>query len=424
MALRFLGLPSRRPRARSGARILALAPSPGIECLEERTLLSASLALYNGNYAGSYKGHEIVDNNGTITKSTVSPTAVQATITNGAITVTISGGTGIGTVATDGSISGTVNASIQGGSVPVAFIGKVTAVKAAGMTANGTWSYSGTVSGVEVSGQGSWTATSAPVLTDFDASYSGSYKGSTVTDNNGKSTKSAVAQTSFQAVIQNGAVTITFPSGSLLTTGTGTIALNGSIAGTTTLEADGASVTVNFDGNATRSLTGVHASGTWSFTANFGNGVTESGNGTWTAQSVVDFDGTFAGDFTGSLIVDDNGTPTTYVIAPPFISNNDVSGTISGGVINLTIPGVPGPGTGGVATATGTVDQNGTITGTVSLIIPNSGGVVATALFTGTVTQTPDGNLLINGTWSFSGVPGTTAGVVYSASGNFVLEST
>ncbi len=239
-----------------------------------------------------------------------------------------------------------------------------------------------------------------------------------------KAQKARVSATSFQALIQDGAVTVTFPSGSLLTAGIGTIAVNGSLTGTTTFQEDGVTVTVNFDGNATRSLTGVHASGTWSFTANLGSGITETGSGTWTAQSVVDFDGTFAGNFTGSLVVDDNGTPTTYVIAPPFIPNNDVSGTISNGVISLTIPGVPGPGTGGMATATGTVDQNGNITGTVSLIIPNSGGVVATALFTGTVTQTPDGNLLINGTWSFSGVPGTTAGVVYSASGNFILEST
>jgi hypothetical protein len=422
MASRFLGLNS-RPRSRRRSRILTLAPLPGIECLEERTLLSASLALYNGNYAGSYKGHAVVDNNGTITKSTVTATAVQATITNGAITLTTNGGTGIGTVTTNGTVSGTVNVSIQGGSVPVSFIGNVTAVNAAGIKTSGTWSYSDTVNGVVVSGQGTWSATSAPVLTDFDASYSGSYKGSTATTTNGKTTKSTVAATSYQAVIQDGSISVTFPAGSFLTTGTGTIALNGSITGTTTFQEDGETVTVSFNGNATRSLSGVRASGTWSFSVNLGGGVTEKGSGTWSAQSVVDFDGSYAGDFTGSEIVNDNGTSTTYVIGPPYIANNDVSGTISNGVLNLTIPSVAGPGAGGVATATGTVDQNGNITGTVSLIIPNSGGVVATALFTGTVTQTPGGQLLINGSWSFSNVPGLEAGVVFSASGNFVLET-
>jgi hypothetical protein len=424
MAPRFLALASRTHSRRRRAHVLGLTSLPGLECLEQRTLLSASLALYNGNYAGTYKGQSVVDNNGTTTKSTVTATAVQATITDGAITLTIPGGTGIGTVTTNGSISGTVSAQIQGGTVPVSFVGKVTSVNAAGIAASGTWSYADTVNGLEVSGQGTWTAKSAPVLTDFDANYTGTYKGSTVTTTNGKHTKSTVAATSFQSVISDGAITTTFPAGSLLTSGTGTIAANGAITGTTSFQEDGVTVTVTFNGSATRSLTGVRASGTWSFSVNLGGGSTETGSGTWSAQSVVSYNGSFAGQFSGTETVDDNGSSTTHAIGPPYIANNDTSGTISNGTLNLTIPAVAGPGSGGVATATGTVDANGNITGTVSLIIPNSGGVVATALFTGTVTQTPSGGLLISGTWTFSDVPGTTAGITFSGSGSFVLEST
>jgi hypothetical protein len=305
MAPRFLALGSRTHSRRRRAHVLGLTSLPGLECLEQRTLLSASLALYNGNYAGTYKGQSVVDNNGTTTKSTVTATAVQATITNGAITLTIPGGTGIGTVTTNGSISGTVSAQIQGGTVPISFVGKVTSVNAAGIAASGTWSYADTVNGVEVSGKGTWTAESAPVLTDFDADYTGTYKGSTITTTNGKHTKSTVAATSFQSVISDGAITTTFPAGSLLTSGTGTIAANGAITGTTSFQEDGVTVTVTFNGSATRSLTGVRASGTWSFSVNLGGGSTETGTGTWSAQSVVSYNGSFAGQFSGTETVDD-----------------------------------------------------------------------------------------------------------------------
>ncbi len=84
---------SRRRLARARG-LSPWSPTSAIECLEERTLLSASLALYNGSFAGTYKGTETVNNNGKLSTVTESPAAVQASIVNGVVSVTIAGGTG------------------------------------------------------------------------------------------------------------------------------------------------------------------------------------------------------------------------------------------------------------------------------------------------------------------------------------------
>jgi hypothetical protein len=398
------------PRARARARFLALAPCAAIECLEERTLLSASLALFNGNYAGSYKGTVVVNNKGTITTSAVTATAFQSTFTNGVIATTTPAGAGTGSVNSNGAIAGTVNSQTNGVNFPITFSGNITAVNSSGTAAAGGWSYSVNLgNGVTVTGNGTWTASAAPVVSDFNGNYAGNYAGTVVTNNNGTTTNSAVNTTAFTAVINNGSINVTFPSPTGLTAGPATINVNGNITGTASFVDDGVTVTVNYMGSATRSLSGVNASGTWTFTANLGNGVTQSGTGTWTTQSVLVADGTYTGSFNGSTVLDNNGVITTTPI-PSEVSNLSVSLTISNGTVTLSAPGVP-------ATGTGTIDQNGNITGTTSFMID---GVAVTGQFTGTVVLTPNGNV-ITGAWTFSVNLGS--GIVETGSGTWTAES-
>jgi hypothetical protein len=173
---------------------------------------------------------------------------------------------------------------------------------------------------------------------------------------------------------------------------------------------DGVTITITDTGNASRSLSGVQGQGTWSFSANLGGGVTETGTGTWTIQSVLVANGTYTGSFNGSTVVNNNGVSSTTSI-PNEVSNLSVSLTISNGTVTLSAPGVP-------ATGTGTIDQNGNITGTTSFTID---GVAVTGQFNGTVVLTPNGNV-ITGTWSFSVNLG--GGVVETGSGTWTAEST
>jgi len=244
------------------------------------TIAPPALALYNGNYTGTYTGTSVVDNNGTITTSPVTATAYTAVIKDGVISVTIPGGSGTGTVDSQGDITGSVNIQIDGVTVAVPFTGMIAAVGPSGTTANGTWQYSANVgNGIAVSGNGSWTMSGAQVVTDFDGNYAGSYQGSVVV-NNGQTTTSTVVPTSFTAAISNGFAQFAYPSSTGLATGTGTIAANGNLTGSTSFITNGVTVAVNFTGIATRSLSGVQATGIWSFTANLGNGVVETGQGT------------------------------------------------------------------------------------------------------------------------------------------------
>lgn len=285
MVPRLTGLRSHRPRRRTLSRGLSLwSPCSAIKCLEERTLLSASLALYNGTYQGTVS----VNNNGTVTTTTVNPTAFKAANTDG-----------------------------------------------------------------------------------------------TIAD--------------------------TFATGSGLSNGTGTINVPGKINGSATYTQNGLAISVTDTSQATRSLSGVVESGTWTFITNLAGGVTETGSGTWTAQSVLSFNGTYAGSFNGSTTVNNKGSTTTTSI-PNEVSNLSVSMTISNGAVTVSAPGVP-------STGTGTLDQNGNITGTFTF---TENGVPITGQFTGQVVVTPNGKI-VTGAWSFSENFGN--GVVYSGSGSWTANS-
>jgi hypothetical protein len=412
MIPRLIGFPLSRPRRRGISRGRSFNPAPclAIERLEERTLLSASLSLFNGSYAGTFHGTETVNNNGQTTKSTVTATAFQATMTNGVVALSFNGGTGSGIVNSNGQISGTVNTTVDGQAVPVSFTGSVTAANNSTTKIAGAWSYSANLgNGVTVAGQGSWTGSSPLVLTDFDGNYNGAYQGTEVVNDKGTKTTSAVSATAFQAVIANGTITDSFASNSGLTNGTGTISLQEQISGTASLVIDGVTVTVTDTGHASRSLAGVQGSGTWAFTGDLGGGIVETGHGTWTFQSVLVFDGNYTGSFNGSTVLNNNGTVTTTSI-PNEVSDLSLSLTIANGAVTLSAPGVP-------ATGTGTIDQNGNIIGSTSFTID---GVLVTGQFTGQVVATPNGDV-ITGAWNFSVNFG--GGVVETGTGTWTAEA-
>jgi PhoPQ-activated pathogenicity-related protein len=377
------------------------------------TIAPPPLALYNGNYSGTYSGTSVVNNNGTITTTPVAPTAYTLVINDGQVAVSIPGGSGTGTVDSAGNISGSVTIQIDGVNVAVPLSGTITAASPSGTAAAGTWQYSANLgNGIVVSGNGSWTASAAQVVTDFDGNYAGNYQGSIVLNNNGQITTSPVASTSYTATISNGALQVLFPASTGLSVGTGTIGANGNLTGTTSFVTNGVTVTVTYTGTATRSLSGVQASGTWSFTSNLGNGVTETGQGTWSASSVLNFNASYAGNFSGTLVTNNNGTVTTSSLPGSGVTNTSVQLSISNGVVSVSVPGIAGTGTG-------TIDAEGNITGTVTF---QSDGLTVTVSFVGKAIQTTAGDV-ITGTWSYTENYG--GGYVVSGSGVWkVLENT
>jgi hypothetical protein len=411
MVPQLLALLRSRPRARSRARALVSQSWPAIENLEERTLLSsATLAILNGNFTGTYSGSVTVNNNGTITKTPVTSTAFTMTINNGAITSTTPVGTGTGTVDINRNIVGTVNAPYQNQTVAISVAGKITNVNAIQTAAFGTWSFSVNLGGgVTATGSGNWSATAPQTLSNFDGNYLGSYQGSVTVNNHGTITTNPVNPSSFTAVISNGAIAVTFPAASGLT-GSATIDVAGHVNGSTTYVENGVTITVTSTGHASRGLSGVNASGSWNIKATqLATGVTFSGKGTWTMQSVLVLDGSYAGSATGNVTVNNNGTITNYPIPGSILSNNAVDVTISSGTVTVSVPGIP-------ATGSGTIDNNGHIAGTVTYV---DNGVTITINFSAQCAPTATGNV-INGTWNFSADLG--GGVTESGSGTWTAS--
>jgi hypothetical protein len=412
MVPQFGALLRSRPRARTRARSFLSPSLPAIENLEERTLLSsATLAILNGNFTGTYKGTVTVNNNGTVTKQTVTATAFQMTINNGAINFTTPVGNGTGTVDINRNITGTVNAPFEGGNVPISVAGKITNVNANQTVGSGTWSFSTNLGGgVTATGSGSWSASAPQILSNFDGNYAGTYQGSVTENNNGTKTTTNIDPGTFTAVVSNGVMTTTFPSSSGLTSQSATIDVTGRLRSTTTFVEDGVTITVSATGPTSRGMQGVNGSGTWSFKANLPGGISLTGSGTYTLQSVLVLDGTYSGSVTGNVEVDNNGTITNNPIPGSILSNNAVNVTIASGVVSVSVPGIP-------ATGTGTIDNNGNITGSVTF---TDNSVAVTVNFSAQGVPTASGNV-INGTWNFSTDLG--GGVTESGSGNWTASA-
>jgi PhoPQ-activated pathogenicity-related protein len=356
------------------------------------TIALSSLSLYNGTYAGTYSGTSRVKNNGIITTTPVPATAFQMAINNGVIAVTAAAGTGTGTVDSQGNIRFTFVTQIQGQAVTVINSGAVTAVGPSGTTVAGTWRYWANLgNGIIVSGDGSWTASSPQLATDFDGNYASSYQGTITDNNNGTITTQTVNNTPFMSAISNGALTASFPANSGLGQEQGTVDAAGNVVGSVSYLYEGVNVTVSFSGTATRSLAGVLMNGTWSFTANLGNGDVANGQGTWMSTKVLLFDGAYSGAFSGKIVTNDNGTITTTTIPGTALPNPAVLLAVSNGVVTVSLPGVPAQGTG-------TIDGSGNVNGQVSL---QSRGVTVIADFVGTAIQTPSGSTIV-GTWSYT----------------------
>jgi hypothetical protein len=412
MVPQLLALLRSRPRARSRARVFVSPTCAGIENLEERTLLSsATLAILNGNFTGTYKGSVTVNNNGTKTTTPVTSTAFQMTINNGAINFTTPSGDGTGTVDIGRNITGTVNVPNNGGIVPVSVIGKITNVNAIQTAGSGTWSFSVNLGGgVTATGSGSWSASAPQVLSNFNGNYAGTYQGSLTVNDHGTKTATPVNVSPFTAVINNGAVTVTFP-GSSGVTGSATINVTGRVTGSSTFTQNGVTITVTSGGPASRGLQGVNASGTWSIKATtIATGVTLTGSGTYNFHSVLVLDGSYTGSASGNVVENNNGTITNNPIPGAGLSNNEVDLTIANGTVTVSVPGIP-------ATGTGTIDENGVITGSVSF---TSSSVTVTVSFSAQGAPTATGNV-VNGTWSF---PSTDLGGGVSESGSGTFTAT
>jgi hypothetical protein len=413
MVPQLLSLLRSRPRARSRARLLASPTWPAIENLEERTLLSsATLAILNGNFTGSYSGKITVDNNGTKTTTTVSATSFTMTINNGAITFTTPVGNGTGTVTIGRAISGTIEAPYQSTTVPITVAGNVTNVNANQTYATGTWTLSVNLGGgVTATGSGGWSASAPQILSNFNGNYAGTYQGSITTNDNGSISTSPVTPGTFTALINNGVVTTSFPSGSGLTGLSGTIDVTGRVNGTATYVEDGVTITISSTGPASRGMQGVNGSGTWSFKANLPGGIFLTGSGTWTLESVLVLDGTYTGTAVGNVTIDDNGTITNNPIPGSILSNNTVDLTILNGTVSVSIPDLSGTGTG-------TIDQNGNITGQASFL---DNQTPVTISFAGTGAPTANGNVL-SGTWTILST-NVGGGVTISGSGTWTATA-
>ena len=255
-----------RPRARSRSRLSVSPTCAAIEMLEERTLLSsATLAILNGNFSGTYAGRVTVNNNGTKTTSNVSSTAFTMTVNNGAINFTTSVGNGTGTVDINRNIVGTVEAPFQGGTVPISVSGKITNVNANRTFGTGIWSFSVNLGGgVTASGSGNWSAGAPQILSDFNGNYAGSCQGSVTVNDHGTKTVTPVSPTNFTGVINNGVISVSLPSSSGLTSQSATIDVTGRVNGTATFVENGVTITVTFTGPASRGQQGVNGIGTWS----------------------------------------------------------------------------------------------------------------------------------------------------------------
>jgi hypothetical protein len=166
-------------------------------------------------------------------------------------------------------------------------------------------------------------------------------------------------------------------------------------------------ITVTASGPTGRGKDGVNGSGVWTFRTNLPGGIFVTGRGTYTLESVLVLDGSYAGTATGNVTVDNNGTITNNPIPGSILTNNAVDVTIATGTVTFSAPGVP-------ATGTGTIDNNGNITGTASFV---DNGVTVTITITGVGAPTANGNVL-NGTWTIAST-NLGGGVTVSGSGTW-----
>jgi hypothetical protein len=404
MVPQLLALIRSHPRARSRARALNSQPWPAIENLEERTLLSsATLAILNGDFTGTYRGTVTVNNNGSITKTPVTSTSFTMTINNGAINFTTPVGNGTGTVDINRNIVGTVNGQYQNQIVPISVSGKITNVNAIQTAAFGSWSFSLNLGGgVTATGSGNWSASAPQTLSNFDGNYIGTYQGAVSVTQNGSTTTTPITPGTFATVINNGVVNTGFASGPGLTSPGGTIDVTGRLNSTASFVDDGVTITVMATGPTGRGKDGVNGSGVWTFRANLPGGIFVTGRGTYTLESVLDLDGVYAGTVTGSATVDDYGTITNTPLP-----GSSINIQIFGESVTVFLNEVEGFGNG-------TAGDDGSINGLATFL---ENQVPVTFAFSGTGVPTANGNVL-SGTWTIF-APNAGPGVTISGSGTW-----
>ena len=145
---------------------------------------------------------EAVNNNGSITKTPVTPTAFTMTTNNGAINFTTSVGDGTGTVDINRNIVGTVSVPYQNQIVPISLSGKITNVNAIRTAGNGSWSFSVNLGGgVTATGSGTWSATAPQTLSNFNSDDIGTYQGAVNVTQNGSTTTTPITPGTFATTL-------------------------------------------------------------------------------------------------------------------------------------------------------------------------------------------------------------------------------
>ncbi len=251
------------------------------------------------------------------------------------------------------------------------------------------------------------TLLSSATLAILNGNFTGAYSGSVTVNNNGSITKTPVTATAFTMTTNNGAITFASPVGN----GTGTVDINRNIVGTVNAPYQSQTVPISLSGKITNvNAIQTAASGNWSFSVNLGGGVTASGSGSWSAsapQTLSNFNGSYTGTYQGAVTVTQNGATTSTPIAP-----GTFAAAINNGAILSSFPS-----SSGVTSPGGTIDVNGRINGTVTLV---EDGVTITVTASGPASRGL-GGVNGSGVWTFrANLPG---GTFVTGRGTWTLES-
>jgi len=263
-------------------------------------------------------------------------------------------------------------------------------------TASGVWSR-----------QVEFLESRAMLTARFAGSYAGTFVGSFNDNGDVEAVPGAtVSDNSIEVTIIGSTVNVSVPG--IDGTGTGTIGIEGDFDVTAMGSVESTSVGVRYQGNLEQLANGIEGTGSWTITSG-PQGLTGSGTWSLARQTATDFDGHYAGSYTGTVNGDDVPGPST-------VSDNSIGVLISDGLVYVEVPGIDGEGTttifpsGGAfsVTANGMVGGNGINIEYSGTLTDNGGGSV-TGSGTWQVVNSP--GFSGNGTWQLSRLAASTATV-------------
>ena len=219
----------------------------------------------------------------------------------------------------------------------------------------------------------------------FAGSYAGTFIGSFNDNGDVEAIPGAtVSDNSIEVTIVGSTVNVSVPG--IDGTGTGTIGIEGEFDGTAMGSVESSSVGVRYQGSLNQSANGIEGSGSWTITSG-PEGVT--GSGTWSLrrQTATDFDGNYAGSFTGA--VNGNAVPGPFTV-----TDNSIDVLIADGLVYVEVPGIDGEGKTTIFPSGGefSVTANGMVDGDV-------GGELVRIEYSGTLTDNGGGSVTGSGNW-------------------------